>query len=275
MIAVVRIAFAFLLVLLAAHPVQASAFDHGSWHELLHRHVVELGGAEATQVDYGGLTRDRAQLGKYLAATSAVARADFDRWPAPEQLAFLINAYNAWTVDLIPRGNPTIASIRDLGSLLQSPWKKRFVPLLGETRSLDDIEHGLIRGSGRYREPRIHFAVNCASIGCPPLRSEPYRASTLSAQLDANARSFLASPQGLRVDAGSLVVTSILKWYGDDFVDAFGVDPPAGRTPTEAAILRVVEAFGPPEAASLARNPAVKIRFLDYDWTLNDVVRPR
>ena len=111
---------------------------------------------------------------KYLAATSAVSRAEFDRWVPADQLAFLVNAYNAWTVQLVLQGYPKIASIRDLGSLLQSPWKKRFVPLLGETRSLDEIEHSLIRGSGRYREPRAHFALNCASVGCPALRPEAY-----------------------------------------------------------------------------------------------------
>ncbi len=84
----------------------------------------------------------------------------------------MINAYNAYTVRLILIRHPNLESIKDLGSLFQSPWQQGFVPPLGQTRSLDDIEHGMIRGSGRYRDPRIHFGVNCASIGCPALRPE-------------------------------------------------------------------------------------------------------
>jgi len=166
--------------------------DHGLWTELLRRHVLSLRDGQATQVDYAGMRADHKLLQQYLGQTSAVDRAEFDWWSSDEQLSFLINAYNAWTVELVLQGGPGIQSIKDLGSVFQSPWKKRLIPLLGDTRSLDDIEQGMIRRSGRYLDPRIHFALNCASVGCPALRTEAYQADRLNAQL-VNRRAILTS----------------------------------------------------------------------------------
>lgn len=115
---------------------------------------------------------------------SRVDQLEFDQWSTRQQLAFLINAYNAWTVELILEKWPDIDSIKDLGGIFSSPWRKEFISLLGEKRSLDNIEHDLIRGSGRYQDPRIHFAVNCASIGCPALRAEAYTGAKINQQLD-------------------------------------------------------------------------------------------
>ena len=261
-------------VALGVEAAAPQGFDHayGTYATILASHVRD------GRVDYRGLAADRAALDAVTSGFGAVGGEAERAWTREERLAFWINAYNLFTLQAIVDHYPIRAGWFTLGprnSIRQiaGVWDRLTWRVAGRQFTLDDIEHRIIRPE--FREPRIHFAVNCASIGCPPLRSEPYRAGSLGAQLDANARSFLASPQGLRIDAGALVVTSILKWYGDDFVDRFGADPPAGRTPTQAAILRVVEAFGPPAAATLARNPAVRIRFLEYDWTLNDVVRPR
>ena len=262
-----RIVLGLLMTLFIVHPVRAAAVDPSQWNELLQRHVVELRGGQATQVNYAGLRRDRAQLTRYLAATSAVSRAEFDRWPAPEQLAFLINSYNAWTVELVLTGDPDLSSIRDLGSLLQSPWKKRFIPLLGETQSLDDIEHGLIRGSGRYREPRAHFAVNCASIGCPALRREAYVAARLDAQLEDATRQFLGDRSRNRVSANRLQVSSIFKWYREDFEGGW-----RGTRSLGAFLALYGDALGLDETQRkrLAMGE-MGIEFLDYDWRLNRV----
>jgi len=135
-----RILFFIALLTHGTLSLAAATFDHSAWDTLLKTHVVEIDQGRATQVDYSGMARDRAALKTYLAATSAVTPAAFDAWTKDEQLAFLINAYNAWTVELILTAYPNLESIKDLGSLFQSPWKKRFIPLLGETRSLDDIE---------------------------------------------------------------------------------------------------------------------------------------
>ena len=129
-------------------------------------------------------------------------------------------------------------------------------------------EHRILRPE--FKEPRVHFAVNCASVGCPPLAAEPYRGATIDAQLDAAARRYLASEHGLRIDRGTLRVSRILQWYGEDFVARFAPDAPAGPARVEQAIRAVVETFGPPEAAALARTTSVRVRFLDYDWSLND-----
>ena len=146
--------FFSISLLMISMCVQASGFDQSAWDTLLKKHVVSIRQGQASQVNYGGFIRDRTQLKTYLAATSAVPHAAFDKWGKSDQLAFLINAYNAWTVELILTGYPKIESIKDLGSLLQSAWGKNFIPLLGETRSLDNIEHELIRAEKRYQEPR-------------------------------------------------------------------------------------------------------------------------
>ena len=127
--------------------------------------------------------------------------------------------------------------------------------------TLDDIEHQILRRE--LKEPRIHFAINCASVSCPPLPPEPYRAETLDAQLDEAARRYLASPEGLRVDGDTLRVSRILDWYGEDFVERFASLAPEGRDENERAVRGVVIRFGPPEAAALARKPSARIRFLE------------
>ena len=257
--------------LVAASP---QAFDHTyvPYAALLARHV------HGGRVDYQGLAADRPALADVASGFGAVGGAAERAWSRDERLAFWINAYNVFTLQAIVQHYPIRAGWSGLGPRnsvrqIAGVWDRLTWRVAGREVTLDDIEHRILRPE--FKDPRIHFAVNCASVGCPPLRSEPYRAGAISAQLDANARSYLASPQGVRVVGKALLVTSILKWYGDDFVERFGAAPPAGRAPTDAAILRVVEAFGPAPAAALARDPAVRIRFLDYDWSLNDVARPR
>ena len=121
---------------------------------------------------------------------SAVPPAEFERWSREQQMAFLVNAYNAFTVELILTRWPDLKSIKDLGSLLQSPWKKKFFVLLGEERHLDWIEHEQLRP--RYQDPRVHAAVNCASIGCPALRPEAFVAPRLDAQFDDGMQRFMS-----------------------------------------------------------------------------------
>lgn len=249
---------------LVLFPLLAHAgFDHGPWDGLLRQHVHGIANGTATQVDYAGMARERATLKRYLDALAAVPRVQFDSWRPADQLAFLINAYNAWTVELVLSRYPDLASIKDLGSLLQSPWKKRFIPLLGDTRSLDNIEHGLIRGSGRYAEPRIHFAVNCASIGCPALRAEAYAGDKLETQLADATRAFLADRSRNRLTGDRLQVSLIFKWYGEDFERARG--SLGGWLADQAAALGLTEA----QTSKLTGN-AMSIEFLDYDWHLND-----
>lgn len=265
---------AVMVSLLAMVPTAAgagAAFDrsHGAWTTLLAAHVQWNEAGTATSVDYAGCARDRAALDAYRAALAVVAEPDFAAWPAADRLAFLVNAYNANTIALVLTGYPGLASIKDLGGWLSSPWKQSFVTLLGATRSLDDIEHGLIRGGVGADEPRVHFALNCASIGCPALRPEAYRGEMLEAQLADQAQRFLSDRTRNRWDAaaGRLQVSKIFDWYGKDFTRAAGsvaafLGRYAERLSDEATV-----------RAAIAAGTAT-VTFLDYDWRLNDAGKP-
>ncbi len=261
-----------LALSLALGLASASSFAQDSdaaWTALLARHVVLVDDRHASRVDYAGFAADRAALDRYTGALSAVSKNAFDRLSKPQQMAFLINAYNAFTIELILTRYPKLDSIRDLGSLFGSPWKKRFIALLGDQVSLDDIEHGMLRAPGRYDDPRIHFAVNCASIGCPALREEAYAADRLDAQLDDQARRFLSDRTRNRFDpkARALQVSKLFDWYGDDFTKGHrGIASVRGFLAGYAEPL----ADAPADRA-LIRGQGAPLGFTDYDWKLNDV----
>lgn len=257
---------------LPALPAAAQAFDHShaAWTTLLKKHVVLLRGGQASQLRHAGMAADRAALKAYLASLSAVGADAFAAWSKPQQMAFLINAYNAATVELILTRYPDLSSIKDLGNLLRSPWKPAWIPLLGQTLSLDDIEHGRLRAKGRYDDPRIHFAVNCASIGCPMLREEAYVGDRLDAQLDAQLQRFLADRTRNRWDGakGKLLVSKIFDWYGDDFRQGHqGIASLPAFFARHADLL----ADAPADRARIRAGSGFDIGFLDYDWALNDV----
>jgi hypothetical protein len=254
----------------AAH-AQSGGFDHAhtAWTVLLRRHVRLLRAGQATQVAYAGFVADRAALGAYLGTLSALAPAAFAAWGKPERQAFLINAYNAFTVELILTKYPDLKSIKDLGHLLSSPWKRKWIPLLGGTVSLDDIEHAMLRKRGDYDDPRVHVAVNCASIGCPALREEAFVAARLDAQMDEQAQRFMSDRTRNRFNAqrGRLELSKIFDWYGEDFrLGHRGID----SLPAFAARYAHQLADAPADRERI-RSGRVDIAFTDYDWALNDV----
>ena len=260
-------------VLLAALPISAPAqsFDHShaAWTALLVRHVRLLDGGKASRLDYAAMANDRTALQAYTDTLSGVGAKAFAGFSKPQQMAFLINAYNAFTVELILTQYPKLQSIKDLGSLFQSPWKKEFVPLLGRTMSLDQIEHENLRAKGRYDDPRIHFAVNCASVGCPMLREEAYVATRLDAQLDEQALRFMSDRSRNRYDAaaGKLEVSKIFDWYGADFKQGFkGIDSLTGFFARYA--VQLADAVPAQQRVKTGQAP---VDFLEYDWKLNDV----
>ena len=244
----------------------AQAFDHSHarWDALTKKHVVWLAGGHASQLDYAAIKAERAQLKLYLDALSAVTRPEYDGWKKPEQLAFLLNAYNAYTVELILTEYPNVKSIKDLGSLIASPWKKKFFTLLGKPHSLDDVEHGTIRAPGAFDEPRIHMAANCASISCPALRNEAFVADKLDAQLEDSVVRFLSdrSRNRFNTQTNRLEVSRIFDWYGKDF---------SSRSGTVAAWLARYADRLADDAKTLAsiQDARVRLAFLDYDWALN------
>ena len=252
----------------AASPVRADDAASAQWTALLAKHVSWNEEGTASGVDYAGFAEDRQRLGEYLESLSAVSMATYQGWNKAQRWAFLINAYNAFTIELILTKYPDLESIKDLGSWFSSPWKQEFVDLLGAKRSLDEIEHELLRGSDEYDDPRIHFAVNCASVGCPALRPEAYTAERLDAQLEDQTRRFLADRSRNRVDVQSrtVMVSKIFDWYGDDFEQAFrSADSLAGFLALYADDLGLDDE----QAAALAKGD-YRIRHLDYDWLLND-----
>lgn len=253
-------------------PAQAHTpgFDHShaAWTALLRKHVKLVRGGQATQVNYAGFAVDRVALKVYLDRLSAVTLAAFGGWTPAERQAFLINAYNAFTVELILTRYPDLKSIKDLGGLLSNPWKPKWIPLLGSKVSLDDIEHVMLRKRGEYDDPRVHFAVNCASIGCPALREEAFVAARLDAQMDEQTLRFMSDRTRNRYDAqrGRLELSKIFDWYGEDFRLGH-----RGVTSLPAFAARYAEALADTSAdRERIRAARVDIAFTDYDWALND-----
>ena len=248
----------------------AASFDHrhGAWDALLKQHVMVAASGNASTLRYAALQAQRPALKAYLDTLSAVSAASYGAWSRSQQLAFLINAYNAFTVELILTRYPDLKSIKDLGGFLQSPWKKKFFQLLGQERSLDEVEHEMIRAPGVFDDPRIHVAVVCASIGCPMLRNEAFVAERLDAQLDDALRRFLSDRSRNRFDAssGTLSVSKIFDWYRKDFERGH-----KGYDSLQTLFARHAEALGAtPQSQAEIRAGRYKLAFLDYDWALND-----
>ena len=259
-----------LLILACATLARAQGFDHShaAWHALLAKHVKPFNNGNASAVDYTAIKVEQAALKAYLGTLKAVSEADYGKWCRPQRLAFLINAYNAFTVELILSKYPDLESIKDLGSVFSSPWKKKFFSLLGQERSLDDIEHGMIRAPGTFDDPRIHAGVVCASIGCPMLRPDAFTPEKLDAQLDDGMKRFLTDGTRNRFDAasGRLQISKIFDWYGKDFEKGHkGYDSLKTTFARHAAQLAAT-----PEAQAKVRSGDYKLEFLDYDWKLND-----
>ena len=254
---------------------------HEPFSELLSEHVRTVDKGASTQVDYHGFKQDRERLTQYLNSLAKVEKSTFDGWSKADQLAFLINAYNAYTVDLILTEYPKIESIRDLGGFFSSPWKKEIAPLLGKTRTLDEIEHELIRGQNKttegYNEPRIHFAVNCASIGCPALREEAYVGARLDSQLDAQTKRFLADTSRNRMDGNTLKLSKIFDWYSKDFENNANRKSESwqgAKNVNTANLSQFLLLYK--DALNLSSHQVsaleldnAEIEFLDYDWSLN------
>ena len=241
-------------------------FDHGyaGWSALLNKHVRWLPDNKQSRVDYAGFAAERPALQQVLAAWSALTPGTFAGFSRAQKMAFLINAYNGFTIELILTQYPNLKSIKDLGSVFQSPWNKKFFRLLGEERHLDWIEHAQLRPvSGDWR---VHTAVNCASIGCPALRPEAFTPQSLDAQLEDGMLRFMADSTRNRYADGQAGISAIFKWYREDFETGF-----LGVRNLEQLVLRYADPLAIPAAdRPLIRTGKLRIRFLDYDWSLND-----
>jgi uncharacterized membrane protein YdjX (TVP38/TMEM64 family) len=222
-------------------------FDHSIFNQVLHKYVSQEGG----WVDYDGLAKDHAGLDEYVASLS---KAPFDQMGRDQRLALLLNAYNAFTLRLILDHYP-LKSIKDIPS--DQRWDARRWNIGGHVWSLNQIEHGQIRP--KFKEPRVHFALVCAAIGCPPLRDEAYVADRLEQQLQSQTMYVHSHGRWFQFDpmAGIVKLTSLYKWYAGDFEQVAG------------SILQFAARYSPPlkEAMDSGRTP--RIEFLDYNWSLN------
>jgi hypothetical protein len=243
------------LLMAAVAPAEAAAqqVDHSAFDRLLRAHVDEQG-----MVDYDAFAR-APEFRRYL---DALSRVDLAPLPQNERLALWINAYNAYTIELINRHEER-RSIRNINRTLgfirgKGPWSEPMATVAGHTYTLDEIEHEIIRV--RFDEPRIHFALVCAAIGCPPLRREAYTGSRLDAQLEEQTRIFLLqSPEKNRIDVQTrrAHLSPIFRWYGEDF----------GRSDEE--IGQYLARYFTGMERTLLRNGNFRIEYTPYDWSLN------
>jgi hypothetical protein len=222
-----------------------AAVDHSLYGELLNKYVKD------GVVDYQGFKNDEPLLDQYLKGLENIEVNSLSR---DEQFAFYVNGYNAWTIKLILGAYPGIKSIKDLGNIFKTPWEKKIVRIKGDVISLDDVEHKKLRA--QFKDPRVHFAINCASKSCPPLISEPFGGSTLNRQLDDAARAFINDPKSNYLKGSKLYVSRIFKWFAEDFNDdivGFFLKYGEGDFKKELEL----------------KKDKLKIVYLSYDWSLN------
>ena len=226
-------------------PAVSGGVDNTIYRDLLERHVKD------GRVSYDGFKQEEALLDQYLAILSATDPATL---PRNHAFAFYINAYNAFTVKLILSRYPKINSIKEIGSFFSGPWSKKFIPLNGWTVSLDHIEHEVLRP--RFKDPRVHFAINCAARSCPPLMGEPFEGETLDTQLDRQTRAFINNPKDTFVKDKKVFISKIFDWFDEDFND----NP----------LLFIRQYAGDRLTSDLeTAGPEPKIKYLHYDWSLN------
>lgn len=215
-------------------------------------------------VDYDGLQANREQLDRVVASFGAVTPDTYDSWSEDDQIAFLINAYNVFTLQSIIDQEPLKSSIRDIPGV----WRVRQFDIAGDEKTLDTIEHGVLRVD--FDEPRIHAALVCAAISCPPLRGEPFRGEQLDAQLDDQVDQWLTGEHGLKVDqAGDRVaISSIFEWFGEDWIPQYANAQFPGND-KEQAVLSFITDYVDPETKAYLEQGGYDVTYLDYDWSLN------
>jgi len=240
--------------------VTTPPIDHTQWDGLVKKYVDTEG-----LVNYKGFLEDKKILEDYLQLISTNTP-DKKTWSKDEQLAYWINAYNAFTVKLIVDHYP-VESIKDIKKgvpFVSTVWDMEFFSIGGKEMNLNDIEHGIIRKE--FKEPRIHFAVNCASYSCPPLRNEAFTAANLDAQLTDQLKVFLADTRKNKINnPDKIEISSLFKWYSTDFTDKGFFSRIFGKKNRDK---RLIQFITPYVEEQLTKD--TKIEFVDYKWTLNE-----
>ncbi len=251
----------------------AAGFSYDGYARTLSAHVDGQG-----IVNYTGLKADRKGLDAFVSSLAALDPEVFGKWSDKEKIAFWINAYNALTLRVIIDNYPIKASFfsalrfpQNSIRQIKGVWDEIQFPVMGRKMTLDNIEHDTLRS--QFDEPRIHVALVCAALGCPPLRNEPYISAKLESQLDDQARRFFKDPGKFRVDReeGRVYLSSIFKWFGGDFVKAYGSGKGfPGKGETERAVLNFASNYLDRDEKSYLEKGGYSISYLPYDWSLNE-----
>lgn len=239
----------------AHDPAATDTIDHAAWGEVLGTYL-HVGGDGINRFDYANVTTaDQQLLDGYI---EHLAETPIDAYGRDEQLAYWINLYNALTVSVILDHYP-VDGIRDIdispGLFADGPWDKALVTVEGEALTLNDIEHRIIRPI--WNDPRIHYAVNCAALGCPNLQATPFTGANVDAQMDAAARDYINAPRGVRRGDRGLIVSSIYAWFEEDFGSGDADIIAHMRPYADSELLATLEDFD-------------RISGYDYDWSLNE-----
>lgn len=251
-----------------AHP-----FTYDDYDEVLKKYVDDHG-----MVNYKALKIHSERLDAFAGALGTLDPKTYAAWNEREKIAFWVNAYNALTLEAIIHNYPIQSSfivslVFPKNSILQIPgvWKKLHFLVIGRQMSLDDIEHGTLRK--QFNEPRIHMALVCAAMGCPPLRNEPYTGTELDVQLDDQARRFLSDPRKFRIDRdeGRVYLSPIFKWFGEDFIKTYGTNEEfAGHNQVQRAVLNFVSSYVNASDRDYLTTRNYSVKYLGYDWSLNE-----
>jgi hypothetical protein len=241
-------------------PDSSISVDHSQWSAFLQRYVTK-GPKGINRVDYGAVTaEDRNSLDSYV---NRLARTEVRSMSRGSQKPFWINLYNALTVQVVLDHYP-VDSIRDIdispGFFASGPWGKKLVTIEGKKLSLDDIEHRILRPV--WEDPRIHYAVNCAALGCPNLQNEAFTAGNMERLLDKGAREYINHPRGVSIEDDNLIVSSIYEWFQEDFGGS------------EAGVIEHLQRYAEPELTKKLKGLST-IYDDRYDWSLNDVTEER
>uniref|UniRef100_UPI00404A30EE DUF547 domain-containing protein n=1 Tax=Gelidibacter sp. TaxID=2018083 RepID=UPI00404A30EE len=234
----------FLLIILNTYNLEVNdenlsfqTVDHSKWNNLLTKYVTDDG-----NVNYQGFKADKKELASYITYLSHFN--PDDTWQKEETLAYWINAYNALTIDLILRNYP-VKSIKDI----DKPWEQRLWKLGSKWYNLEDIEHQILR---KMNEPRIHFAIVCASFSCPKLQNRAFIASDLETQLTNATKEFLSDTKRNEISQNHLKISKIFQWFSKDFKQ-------------NGSIIDFIDNY-----SSVDISPKAKISYKDYNWDLND-----
>lgn len=245
---------------------QANASEFGSLDNESYAKVLTTYVNDQAMINYEALQQNRQALDAYNASLASIPPEQLASWSDAEQIAYWVNAYNSLTLASIIDQTPIKASIKDIKGV----WRGRKHAVSGPTQTLDEIEHETLRKD--FQEPRIHAALVCAAMSCPPLRQEPFTAEQLDAQLDDQVNQWLANPEtGLRIDRenNKVYLSMIFKWFGEDWVPGYGTDSGFTGGDKQRAVLNFVSNYVSPEDKAYLEAGDYGVSYLNYDWALN------